>query len=142
MIKTRTDESDKAKADMPKYIKEIKEQNLKLEIEQLKDSIAINVINFKDIIPSHFYTEFSFEEILKKNDSLSSFKSINKLFLFFTKLIDKNKFKISEQNNLYQLKFFYEDKLEDIELEFNIKRKELSVEEENKTLSNSINKLS
>jgi hypothetical protein len=41
------------------------------------------------LIPSHFYTEFKLEEILKKNDSLSSFKSIDKLYLFLTKLIEK-----------------------------------------------------
>ena len=79
---------------------------------------------------------------MKKNESLSSFKSINKLYLFFTKLIDKNKFKINEENNFYQLKFYYEDKFEDIELEFNIKRKELNKEEENINFEKSINKLS
>ena len=143
MINLGTDESPaKTQKDIQKYTKEIKEQNLKIEIEQLKSSIAIYIIYFKDIITSQFYSEFTFEELLKKNESLSSFKSINKLYLFFTKLIDKDKFKINEENNFYQLKFYYEDKLEDIELEFNIKRKELNKEEENKNFENSINKLS
>ena len=143
MINLGTDESPaNTQKDIQKYTKEIKDQNLKIEIEQLKSSIAIYIIYFKDIIPSQFYSEFTFEELLKKNESLSSFKSINKLYLFFTKLIDKNKFKINEENNFYLLKFYYEDKLEDIELEFNIKRKELNKEEENKNFENSINKLS
>ena len=73
----------------PKYTKEIKEQNLKFENEQLKCWIAICIFILKDLIPSHFYTEFKLEEILKKNDSLSSFKSIDKLYLFLTKLIEK-----------------------------------------------------
>ena len=111
MINLGKDESPaKTQKDIQKYTKEIKDQNLKIEIEQLKSSIAIYIIYFKDIIPSQFYSEFTFEELLKKNESLSSFKSINKLYLFFTKLIDKNKFKINEENNFYQLKFYYEDK--------------------------------
>ena len=53
MINLGTDESPaKTQQDIQKYTKEIKEQNLKIEIEQLKSSIAIYIIYFKDIIPS------------------------------------------------------------------------------------------
>ena len=57
-------------------------------------------------------------------------------------MIDKDKFKIEEKNNIYILKFFFEDKLEDIEIEFNIERKELDVKEKNQIFENSLNKLS
>ena len=124
-----------------KYSKEI-DKSLKFEIEQLANSITFNIINSSEIIPSQFSSKYSFEEILKKDESLSSFKSINKLFLFFTKLIDKNKYKIEKKNSLYSLKFFYEDKLEDIEIEFDIKSKDLSEEEKNKNYGDSILKLS
>ena len=128
--------------DNQKYIKELKDQKLTIEIEQLKKSIIININNFKEIIDTHFSSEFSLEQIVNKNESLSSFKSINKVFIFFSKLIDKNKFKIEEKNNYYILKFYYEDKLEDIEIEFDVKKKELNINEGNKILENSLNKLS
>ena len=70
-----------------KYSKEI-DKNLKFEIEQLDNSITFNINNSSEIIPSQFSSKYSFEEIIKKDESLSSFKSINKLFLFFTRLID------------------------------------------------------
>ena len=125
-----------------KYSKDIKEKQLKFEIKQLENSINFNIINYSEIIPSKFSSESTFEDLLKKHESLSSFKSINKLYLFFTKLVDKNKFKIDKKNNYYSLIFFYEDKLEDIEIEFNIKVKDLNEEEKNQNFANSINKLS
>ena len=56
--------------------------------------------------------------------------------------MDKNKYKIEKKNNFYSLKFFYEDKLENIEIEFDIKSKYLNEEKKNKNYSDSINKLS
>ena len=88
-----------------KYSKEI-DKSLKFEIEQLANSITFNIINSSEIIPSQFSSKYSFEEILKKDESLSSFKSINKLFLFFNKLIDKNKYKIEKKKFSLFIKIF------------------------------------
>ena len=133
--------STQVKIDAQKHIKELKKHNLNIEIELLKNSIIINIINFKEIIPSNFSSCFSFEEIIKKDEGLSSFKSLDKIFTFFKK-VDRDKFKIEEKDNFFILKFFYEDKLEDIEIEFIIKEKEFNSNGENKILKNSINEMS
>ena len=125
----------------PKYSKEIQELKLLLDLEQFSDSLSFTIINNQKMVPVLFASEFSFEEVKKKEESLSSFKTINKIYTFFTKLLEKNKFKIEEKENLYILKFCYEEKLEDIEIGFEINKKEIDVKEENKNLTNYINEI-
>ena len=125
----------------PKYSKEIQELKLILDLEQFSESLSFTIINNQKMVPVLFASEFSLEEIKQKEESLSGFKSINKIYTFFTKLLEKNKFKIEEKENLYILKFCYEEKLEDIEIGFEIKKKEIDVKEENKNLSNYINEI-
>ncbi len=127
--------------DTPKYSKEIQELKLILDLEQFSESLLFTIINNQKMVPVLFASEFSFEEVKQKEESLSGFKSINKIYTFFTKLLEKNKFKIEEKENLYILKFCYEEKLEDIEIGFEINKKEIDVKEENKNLSNYINEI-
>ena len=127
--------------DTPRYSKEIQAQKLILEIEQVFESLVITVINNKKVVPVLFVSELSLEEIKNKDESLSLFKSLNNIYNFFTKLIEKDKFKIEEKDGFYTLTFCYEEKMEDKEIEFDILKKEIDVKEENKNIANYINEI-
>lgn len=125
----------------PKYTKEISDDKLILEIEEIFESLSITIINNKKLVPVLFASEFSLEEIKAKDESLSQIKSINTVFNFFSKLLEKNKFKIEEKENIFTLTFCYEEKMEDVEIKFDIKKKEIDVKEENKNITNFINEI-
>lgn len=127
--------------DTLKYTKEMTEEKLILEIEEVFESLSITIINNKEMVPILFASEFSLEEIKAKDESLYQIKSINTIFKFFTKLIEKNKFKIEEKENLFTLTFCYEEKMEDVEIDFDIKKREIDVKEENKNIKNYINEI-
>ena len=59
------------------------------------------------MISVNYSSEFSLDEIINKNESLISSKSIEKIFEFFSKLLEKNKFKVEEKINTYILTFYY-----------------------------------
>ena len=121
-----------------KYSKDIPEKKLILELEVLTDSLYITIINNKKMVPVLFASEYLLDDIKNKDESLSLFQSIDKVFTFFSKLIQKDKFKIEEKDNLV---LCYEDKMEDIEISFDIIKKEIDVKEENKNIKNYINEI-
>lgn len=90
-----------------KYIKEIQDPHLIIELQDLTNSLIINITNFKQMISVNYSSEFSLDEIINKNESLISSKSIEKIFEFFSKLLEKNKFKVEEKINTYILTFYY-----------------------------------
>ena len=136
------EQADETISEISKITKEIQNPNVIIEIEQLTKSINISIISSNKMIPECYTSEFTLDDILKKSDSLNTIKSIDKLFSFLSKLLNKNKFKIEIKDNKYILTFCYVDKMEDIELIFDIEKKELNANEENKKLEKSIYKLS
>lgn len=112
-----------------------------MEIEQLFEWLVITIINNKKIVPVLYVSELSLEEIKNKDESLSLFKSLNNIYNFFIKLIEKDKFWIEEKKDFFKLTFCYEEKMEDKEIEFDIMKKEIDIKEENKNIPNYINEI-
>ena len=67
-----------------KYIKEIQDPHLIIELQDLTNSLIINITSFKKMISVNYSSEFSLDEIINKNESLISSKSIEKIFEFFS----------------------------------------------------------
>ena len=127
----------------PSYTKKLKDKKINIDLFKEKNHIIIKITDMNDLVYFIYIKSLSLEELRKANNYFIIMKTIDAVFLFFTNLLNENKFKIykNENKDSYHLTLLFNTIIADEILELDIEKERINLFVENKKMKNTLHLL-